>query len=141
MEYVDVDDLTSGEMPEEDFRVARGWIRIRGLSRAEVLVMNALKDKGILKDQASWECHMISTAMLAPTMSKAQVAAWHGADIAGGDVHHLVKALERLSGINEGAEKEAVTDFREGSEPGIPVLPSDEAGDDRSPDVPGDEQR
>lgn len=103
MEYVSVEALTEVNLPGEDFEVEGvGTVRIRGLSRFEVLMAQKQKDGGVL----GMERVMLAAAMVEPRMTEAQVTAWQKA-VPAGLLEPLTRRIQALSGIGEGAEKAA----------------------------------
>jgi len=101
VDYLSVDDLTTERLPGEDFTIeGLGTVRIRGLSRFEVLAAQKQKDAGV----AAMERVMLSCAMVEPRMSEAQVTAWQKATPAG-LLEPLTRRVQALSGMGEGAEK------------------------------------
>lgn len=89
-------------------------VRVRGLSRGEVLVMRHLKDKGILDTAAKWEAHMFSRAMTYPKMSFDEVLAWQSGSPAG-EMNPVSDKISELSAMDEGADKSDVPTVREES--------------------------
>lgn len=117
--YASADDLipaADSETPREDLKLSRGMVCVRGLTRGEVFIMQKAKESGRLKGAELWERRLIATALVAPEMTEAQVAVWQQRDIAGGDVEELTKAITRLSGLNEGADKSRGADVRDDGE-------------------------
>lgn len=81
-----------------------GVVVVRGLTRAEVLRMNAKFKPGSLE----WEQLAVSKAMLTPVMTSAEVATWQEVDKAGGVLGPITDAISELSGTSEGAQKSGV---------------------------------
>lgn len=104
--YATVDHLTSGiSLPEKDHQLADGtMVRIRGLSRAEVLRIQTIgKDKAI-----ELERHTVAAGLVIPRLTPEQVSAWQDADRAGGDIGRLMEEIRDLSGLGPGAAKSGV---------------------------------
>lgn len=112
-EYATADELTAADLMEEsDARTKDGkLVRVRGLTRGEVLVMQTLRSKGIIKDEAQWEQLLLHKAMIKPEMSEQQVAAWHKGPAA--NMQPVVLRVEELSGMREGAQKSDVPETGE----------------------------
>jgi hypothetical protein len=103
--YASADHLTSGvTLQEDDHKLDDGtWVRIRALSRAEVLRIQAIgRDKAL-----ELERHTVSAGLVIPRMTVEQVATWQGNDAAGGDIGRLMEHIRDLSGLGEGAAKAA----------------------------------
>lgn len=86
-----------------------GKIRVRGLSRAEAVALSGVKD-----DAAKLEQKIILYGMAEPSLTVDEVARWYDAAPAG-LIDIIVKAVERLSGLGEGAPKSGVPGVRKGS--------------------------
>lgn len=112
-EYATVEELTTtGGMPEDDVSTKDGkLVRVRGLSRGEVLVMQTLRSKGIIKDEAAWEQMLLHKAMIIPAMTEKEVADWHRGPAA--VMQPVVLRVEQLSGMHEGAQKSDVPETGE----------------------------
>lgn len=102
----------------EEVKTHAGVVIVRGLSRAEVLRLNGARDAGEL-DVAEWEQAMVSTAMVTPTMTEAEVAKWQEIDPAGGALGDVTDAIARLSKLDEGASKSGVRRARGKSRPRV----------------------
>lgn len=128
-DYLTPGQLTAGTvLPEDDVTLSNGKVRVRALTRGEVFLMNAARASGEIKTEADWEQHMVAYAMVQPTLTRRQVAAWQGSDLAGGDLEKVTNRISELSGMSEGADKSGVPGTGEGPGDGVRVLPSDEAG-------------
>lgn len=128
-DYLTADDLTPGSLLEDDVIIAKGKVRVRGMSRLEVMAMDNLKAKGILADTAAGERYMLARTMVAPKMTEAQIETWQH-EPAGGDLEKVTTRIAELSGLGKGAEKSGVPESAERSDARIRVLPSDQAGHD-----------
>lgn len=107
-EYASPEALIKVAVGEEDLILPSGaLVRVRGLSRGEVFMMQKAKQDGGIKDEAAWERRMVSRALLAPKLTEEQVGEWqHGP--AGGDLEELTQKIKDLSKLGEGAEKSGV---------------------------------
>ncbi len=83
-----------------------GQVRVRGLTRVEVVGLQALpKETGLI------ERRIIQLGMVDPTLTEADVEAWYGTAPAG-HTDLIVNEVSRLSGIGEGAAKSGVPPVR-----------------------------
>lgn len=78
-----------------------GTVRIRGLSRAEVL---ALQKVG---DVAATDRRMLSLALVEPELTEAEVGEWQAAS-GPMEIERLTEAIRDLSGMGVGASKSGV---------------------------------
>jgi hypothetical protein len=112
VEYLSIEQLTvpaadtASGMPEADVPQSGGAVRVRGLSRREIL-----KAKDI-DDRTAWEAFVIATGMLAPKMTVAQVEAWQGTALAL-TIEPIMDKIVELSGMDEGAERRAARELVE----------------------------
>lgn len=83
-----------------------GDVVVRPLSRGEVLALKAERAAGMTL--AEFEAHMISTALVHPTMTAAEVLRWQHADKAGGVLEDVSRKINEISGLGQGAEKSGV---------------------------------
>lgn len=127
---------TGSGFPEADVDVpGLGTVRVRGLSRHEVIHLQAVQAKGALV----MEQVTVSLGMVDPQMTEAEVKQWQRVSV-GGEMDAVTAAIGRLSGMFEGANKTAYEDFE--ADPGseFRLLPGTEAGDDGGgtpdPDLP-----
>jgi len=111
-----------------------GSVRVRGLSRGEVFVLQKTQNK---KDVAGYERKLIAAAMVEPRLTELEVQAWQEASPAG-ELHPVGAKIRELSGLEKTAEKEAVLDFRGGPNDGVRTLPGGTTEDDGGAD-PGDQ--
>lgn len=125
MEYASIEDLTApGQTPEDDVQLVSGrWVRVRGLTRAEAIRMQDIQST------FERERYGLSRGMLIPRMNEPQVEAWMKA-AAAGEMSPASDRITQLSGMDEGAEKEAVRDFETGKVSEFRVLPGDETESD-----------
>ncbi len=105
---IDKDAFLKGLLPEEDVEVAAGTVRVRGLSRAEVLdLQKHANDLGVL------ECHILALGLVDPPLSFEEAEGYY-AVAAAGDVDRIVEAISILSGLNKDAQKSGVPGLRGG---------------------------
>lgn len=129
MEYLSVEQLTApaadtaSGMPEADVPQSGGAVRVRGLSRKEIL-----KAKDI-DDRTAWEAFVIATGMLAPTMTVAQVEAWQETALAL-TIEPIMDKIVELSGMDEGAERRTARELVEDDGAEFRDVPSGPAQDD-----------
>ncbi|GAA4681371.1 hypothetical protein [Phytohabitans rumicis] len=111
-----------------------GTVRMRALSRAEVLmVRKATDDENIDGPRAlALERKMLATAFLDPVLTEAEVGQWQKASAAG-ELEHVSRKIQELSGMLEGADKAAFQGVRGGSGDGVRALPGAEAEHDGGP--------
>lgn len=105
---VDREELFRLRLDAEDYEIPGvGVVRLRALSRAEVL---AMRDKEL--PIVEMDRKLIAAAMVDPTMTEDQVRQWQEACMAG-ELEPITEAIMRLSGLELGAAKEAMKRFRE----------------------------
>jgi hypothetical protein len=126
MTYLSVDELTAPDLEEADVELpGGGMVRVRALSRAEVLRIR--KEAG--DDAAKIERLSLVAGMLQPQMSVDEVARWQRNSNVNGPIGVVQQRIQELSGINEGAGKSGlVRDGANGA--GARALPSSEDGPD-----------
>lgn len=100
-----------------------GTVRVRGLSRAEALAAQNLKGA------AAIERRMLALALVDPVMTEAEVGEWQAAAPAG-ELEPVTDKIQELSGMTQGAAKEAYRAFEEDPDAEFRVLPRAETGDD-----------
>lgn len=103
-----------------------GTVRVRGLSRGEVFMTQQVK--GV----EATERKIVAIGMLDPVMTEDEVRQWQRSSPAG-EMEAVVDKISELSGLNKGAEKQAMQSFRDDSGDGVRVLPGGEAGHDGGP--------
>lgn len=91
----------------EEVPTHAGPVVVRGLTRGEALALGQLRDAGEMT-VAEYEQHMVSTAMISPKMTPAEVAKWQTVDQAGGPLGDVTDTIARLSKLSEGANKSGV---------------------------------
>lgn len=83
-----------------------GEVRVRGLSRGEVLSLQALRD-----DLPALEQRILVLGLVEPSLGPDEVAAWYEA-APSAHVDVLTTEIARLSGMAEGAAKSGVPGLR-----------------------------
>lgn len=115
----DKEALFKPRLPEADVDVeGLGTIRVRGLSRAEALQVQKLQGSGV----AALERAMLALAMVDPKLSEGEVRQWQDAAPAG-ELEPVTDMVQELSGMAEGAAKEAYKEFEDDSDSEFRVLP------------------
>lgn len=84
-----------------------GDIVVRPLSREEVLSLRAERAAGMTL--AEFEAHMVSSALVSPTMTAAEVTTWQSKVKAGGVLEDVTRKIEEISGMRAGADKSGVS--------------------------------
>lgn len=112
-DYLSPDDLITE--PDGDGGIdvelpSGGRVRVRGLSRDEHLWIG----KGT-NDAAEIERRLLSRALIAPSMTEAQVGAWQKRRGSTQDVGTVSDAVRAVSGMGEGAAKSGVAEVRDGA--------------------------
>jgi len=109
---VSKEQLLKGSMTEEWVPIpGKGSVRVRGLSRGEVFVLQKLrKDNRI--DVATDERRTIALCMVEPQLTEAEVEQWQKGSPAG-ELEPVAAKIRELSGLQDKADKEAMLDFRD----------------------------
>lgn len=109
--YISKDALfTARSLPEEDVEIpGRGTVRVRACTRAEVQAFH----KAAGGDSGEAERLTLAAGLVAPKITSGEARLWQEASPAG-ELRPVVAAITRLSGMDEGAAKEAVKTFRDG---------------------------
>ncbi|MEU7817060.1 hypothetical protein [Pseudonocardia sp. NPDC049154] len=108
MSNVSKETLFKARLTEEDVEIPGvGTVRIRALSRAEVLAFRSRK----VEDVADMERALLSKGLVEPALTEDEVRQWQEASAAG-ELEPVTRAISRLSGMDETAAKEAVKRFR-----------------------------
>lgn len=106
---------TESGFPEDDVEVSGlGKVRVRGLSRKEVMKVRKAADREDTIDgnrQLAIEQHMLARAMVSPRMTEAQIAAWQDAGGAG-EIEPVAQKVQELSGLLEDSQKAAYKSVR-----------------------------
>lgn len=128
--------LFKPQLPEEDVDVpGRGTVRVRALTRVEVLALRQVKDGP--EQAAAVERRMMSLAVVAfngvpGSLTEADVGRWQKASAAG-EMEPVTRKVAELSGMTDEAAKAAFKEFEADPDSEFRVLPSGEAGDDGGP--------
>jgi hypothetical protein len=127
---------TASGMPEDDVELPGGigTVRVRGLSRWEVLAARATAT------DADREVAILKFAMVDPTMTEEQAAEWMKLAPAG-ELEPVTDKIGQLSGLAPGAAKEAVKEFVSNPDAEFRALPSPETRDDGGAHAGGDAER
>lgn len=100
--------LFASRLDTQDVEVgALGTVKIRALSRAEVLAFRKLK----VDDVAHMERVLLATSLVEPVLTEDEVKQWQDASPAG-ELEPVTQAINALSGLDSAAAKEAVQRFR-----------------------------
>ena len=92
--------LFKPRLPEADMELEVGTIRVRGLTRAEAMIVQ--NEKGT----AAIERKMLHFAMLDPEVTEAEAGQWQKASPVG-ELETVTKKTQELSGMLEAADKAA----------------------------------
>lgn len=107
--------LLKARLPEADVEVPGvGTVRVRGLTRAEVLKCQTLVQDGPGRVEAL-ERKMLALAMVDPELTEAEVGQWQKASPAG-EMQPVTEKVQALSGMTKGAAGEAYREFAEDSD-------------------------
>lgn len=100
--------LFAPRLPEEDFEVPGvGTVRVRALTRAEAL---KIANQNMPVDQI--ERYLLACALVEPKLTENEVRQWQ--DVApAGEIEPICKAIQRLSGLEEAADKAAYKSVRD----------------------------
>lgn len=135
--------LFKSRLNEADVEVPGvGTVRVRGLSRGEVIVMRKATDSAETLDgprQLVIERKMIASAIVDPVLTEAEVKRWQDASPAG-ELDPVTNKISELSGLDDDAAKKAVVEFEADPDAEFPDVPGAEAGDDglrSGPDATG----
>jgi hypothetical protein len=114
--------LLKPRLPEADYEIpGSGTVRVRGLSRVEVLVQRKATDSEANLDGPRalvLERKMLALAMVDPQLTEAEVGQWQAAAGAG-ELQPLVELIQELSGLAEGAPKSGVAGDGDGAGDGV----------------------
>ncbi|NUO56025.1 MAG: hypothetical protein HOV78_05140 [Hamadaea sp.] len=104
--------LLAGEADEvtEEYRdvpTKVGAVRVRGLTRGEVLRLNGSRDSGEITAE-TWERRVFALALVIPKMTESEVEVWQGKSKANGVIGEVANAIYELSGLKKGADKSGV---------------------------------
>lgn len=100
---MDKEFLFKPRLPEADVEIPGvGTVRVRGLSRVEVLSIQKLGRDG--SNVGLIERHVVAMGMVDPALSVSDVERWQEAS-PGGEIDVVADRIRELSGIGEGAAK------------------------------------
>lgn len=98
--------LFKPRLTEEDVEIPGvGTVRVRALSRAEAMIVSDVKGT------EARERKILAFGMVDPQMTEAEVGRWQKAATAG-EVNAVALRIATISGLLDGAAKEAVKNFR-----------------------------
>lgn len=117
-------------VPEAKIELQAGTIRVRGLTRAEIMVLNQ-------GDPNTLEQRSIAKAMVEPTMTLGEVLRWYDARPAG-ELQPVADKVMELSGFSDDAAKEAVKEFEADPDAEFRDVPGAEIVDDGGAASPAD---
>ncbi|TCO64953.1 hypothetical protein [Actinocrispum wychmicini] len=103
---MDKEKLFTPQLDEQDVEVRGGTVRVRAVSRREMLDLRAK-----VNDPVQVEQHIVATAMLDPVLTPDEVGRWQEAATPG-DLEKVTAAIARLSGLDELAGKAAYKSVR-----------------------------
>jgi len=107
---VDKELLLKPRLAEDDVEIPGvGTVRVRALSRAEVLLVRKATDNADSIDGPRalvLERKMLATAMVDPVLTEAEVGQWQEASGAG-ELEPVTYRIQELSGMLEGSAKAA----------------------------------
>jgi hypothetical protein len=133
---VDKDLLLKPRLAEADVEIPDvGTVRVRALSRAEVLLVRKATDNADSIDGPRalvLERKMLATALLDPVLSESEVGEWQKVSAAG-ELEVVSRRIQELSGMLEDSAKAAYKSVPGESGDGVRVLPGAEAGHDGGP--------
>lgn len=100
--------LFKPRLPEADVDVPGvGTVRVRGLSRSEAMSLRASADNVEAVDR-----RMLFLGLVDPKLTEDEVSQWYAASPAG-EIEPITIKISELSGMTEGAAKEAYKAFDE----------------------------
>lgn len=114
-DYLDITTLTEPTtLDEADVPVRNGFVRVRALTRGEVnRIRSSVKStEDAIKRTAELEAKSLAKAMVNPTMTIPDVQRWQENSPAG-EIEPVVQKVQELSGLLDGAAKEAYREFEE----------------------------
>lgn len=108
---IDKERFLKASLPEGTVDLDGQTVTVRGLSRTEVVDLQAHKD-----DLANLERGILEAGFVDPPMSAADVAAWYGSAPAG-DIDTVIEKIRDLSGMSPAAAKSGVPGLRDEPRP------------------------
>ncbi len=135
--------LAAQGMPEADVNIPGvGAVRVRGLSRVEVISTRKATDREDKMDGTRvlmLERKMLAAALLDPVLTEAEVGQLQRT-LPAGVLQPVSQRIQELSAMAEGAPKAAYKSVRGGPGDGVRILPGAEAESDGGGTPPADEQ-
>lgn len=107
--------LFQTRLPEEDVSIPGvGTVRVRALSRAEVLLVRKSTDDEHMDGPRALvlERKLLAKALVDPALSEAEVGHWQDAATPG-EIEPVVTVVQRLSGLLQESPKSGVQGVRE----------------------------
>jgi hypothetical protein len=123
-EYASRDQLTTGDLAEDDVMTSRGLVRVRGLQRFETLAVGAPNNTQIQREKL-----MLEFGMVNPEMNADEAAIWMRS-ARGGDIEDVTTMIARLSGMLKESPKEAMRVQLEDDEAAFRNVPGGQNADD-----------
>lgn len=131
---MDKEALFVSRLPEDDVEIPGvGIVRVRGLSRHEMLTAGRLESKGV----EAMERLMLHYGMVDPAIGEDDAARWQKVSPAG-EIMPVVARINELSGIGPAAQKEAYKSLRDEPDAGVRILSGAETEHDGSGVATGD---
>lgn len=128
--------LFKPRLAEEDVNIPGvGTVRVRALSRAEVLMVRKATDLAGDVDGPRalvLERKMLAAAMVEPALTESEVGRWQQASAAG-ELEPVTEAIQRLSGMLPNSAKEAYRELEADPEAEFRAAPSAGSVDDGGP--------
>jgi hypothetical protein len=115
---------TPSGLPEDTVDVpGMGTVRVRGINRVEVLLLQKIED------MQTRERKMLAMAMLDPALAEHEAGQWQKVATAG-EIEPVSTRIAQLSGMLPESAKEAYQDFEADPDAEFRALPGAEAVDD-----------
>lgn len=120
---MDKEKLLALDIEEAEVPLLRGGsVIVQGITRTQHLVCRMTsRDSDNPVEEA--EVQMLVFGMKEPALTRDEVLAWR-ANGRAGDFDKVIEVIGRLSGLDDGANKETYKSFRERSGTGVRVFPS-----------------
>ena len=103
-----------------------GEVRVRGLSRAEVLYDLKAVDRSV---EGAFERRLVSLGMVEPELTEDEVAVWQQGSPSQ-EIEEVTDKIATMSGLADTAAKDAYKEFESDPDESFRVLPGGEAVDD-----------
>jgi len=125
---------TASGFPEDEVPIPGvGTVTVRGLSRFEARLVQGVEN------EAAAERKLLALGLVDPKITEDDAARWQKVSDAT-ELEAVTDKITELSGLKEGAAKEAVKEFEADPDAEFRVLPGSEARDDGGPATHRDEQ-